>query len=120
MAEVSLKVNGVEVYGTPQKLDFGVNRNYTAAIVRLFEIYVNASLSIPYKDVGAGCSLIAFSLDPSLEFQEDFINLVKHGNARLEIRLKTATTETINCVCYYQSQAILTVDEGREVRLVEP
>ena len=56
MAEVSLKVNGVEVYGTPLKLDFGVNRNYTAAYVRLFEIYENASLNISYKDVGAGYS----------------------------------------------------------------
>ena len=120
MTEVSLKVNGVEVYGTPLKLDFGVNRNYSTTYLRLFEIYENTSLNISYKDFGAGYSLIAFSLDPCLEFQEDFINLVKHGNARLEIRFKTPTAETINCVCYYQSQAILAVDEAREVRLVEP
>ncbi|CAG2238519.1 unnamed protein product [Mytilus edulis] len=124
MTEVSLKVNGVEIYGTPLKLDFGVNRNYSTAYVRLFEISEkwnkDAGLNISYSDFGAGYSLLAFSLDPSLDFQEDFINLVKHGNARLEIRFKSPTTETINCLCYYQSQAILTVDESREVRILEP
>ena len=120
MTEVSLKVNGVEIYGTPLTLDFGVNRNYSTAYARLFEISENASLNISYTDFGAGYSLLPFSLDHSLDFQEDFINLVKHGNGRLEIRFSTPTTETINCMYYYQSQAILTVDESREVRIIEP
>ncbi|XP_071177983.1 uncharacterized protein F54H12.2-like [Mytilus edulis] len=38
MESVSLKINGGDVYGSPMKLDFGTNRNYTAAYVRLFEI----------------------------------------------------------------------------------
>lgn len=38
MSSVTLKVNGVEVYGSPMNLDFGVNRNYAAAYVRSFEI----------------------------------------------------------------------------------
>ena len=38
LSEVSLKVNGVDIYGSPLKLDFGNNRNYAEAYVRLFEI----------------------------------------------------------------------------------
>lgn len=123
LSEIALKINGVEVYGAPLKLDFGVNRNYTSAFVRLFEICgkwnLDTGLNLTMENFGKGYSLIAFSLDPC-DLQEDFLNLVKHGNARLEMRFRTATTETINCLCYYQTQAILTVDEAREVRIVEP
>lgn len=123
LSEIALKINGVKVYGAPLKLDFGVNRNYTSAFVRLFEICgkwnLDTGLNLTMENFGKGYSLIAFSLDPC-DLQEDFLNLVKHGNARLEMRFRTATTETINCLCYYQTQAILTVDEAREVRIVEP
>lgn len=123
LSEIALKINGVEVYGAPLKLDFGVNRNYTSAFVRLFEICgkwnLDTGLNLTMENFGKGYSLIAFSLDPC-DLQEDFLNLVNHGNARLEMRFRTATTETINCLCYYQTQVILTVDEAREVRIVEP
>ena len=122
LSDVALKVNGVEVYGSPLKLDFGVDRNYTSAFVRLFEICEkwnkDTGLNITLNDFGKEYSLLAFCLDPC-DFQ-DFLNLVKHGNTRLEMRFSSATTETINCICYNLSQAILTVDEAREVRIVEP
>ncbi|CAG2236047.1 unnamed protein product [Mytilus edulis] len=52
MESVSLKVNGVDVYGSPMKLDFGTNRNYTAAYVKLFEICEKWN-----KDTGLNISL---------------------------------------------------------------
>lgn len=123
MTNVTMKVNGVEIYGSPLSLDFGVNINYTAAYVRLFEIsdtwLKSQGLNISMYDFGKGYSLIVFSLDP-FDFQEECLNLVRNGNARLEIRFGTATTETINCLCYYQSQAILTCDETRDIKIVEP
>lgn len=104
MSTVTLKVNGNKVYGTPLKLDFGNNRNYSAAYVRLFEICdkinKDAGLTVSLNSYGKGYTFMAFSLDPS-DFQDEFLNLVRHGNARLEIRFSTATTETINCLCYY-------------------
>lgn len=123
MSGVTLKVNGVEVYGSPLNLDFSDNRNYTAAYLRLFEIcdkwQKDTGLNISLQDFGLVYTFILFSLDPS-DFQKDFLNLVKHGNARLEIRFSTATTEVINCMCYYQSQAILTCDETRNIKIIEP
>ncbi|XP_063438723.1 uncharacterized protein F54H12.2-like [Mytilus trossulus] len=123
MTNVTMKVNGVEVYGSPLSLDFGVNRNYAAAYVRLFEIsdkwLKDMGLNISLADFGKGYTFIVFSLDPC-DFQEDYLNLVKHGNARLEIRFGSATSEIINCLCYYQSQAILTCDETRDIKIVEP
>lgn len=123
MSCITLKVNCVEVYGSPLNMDFSNNRNYTAAYVRLFEIcdkwQKDTGLNISLNDFGNGYTFIVFSLDPS-DFQEDFLNLVKHGNARLEIRFSVPTTEVVNCMCYYQSQAILTCDETRNINIVEP
>ncbi|XP_063436626.1 uncharacterized protein F54H12.2-like [Mytilus trossulus] len=123
MSCITLKVNGVEVYGSPLNMDFSNNRNYTAAYVRLFEIcdkwQKDTGLNISLNDFGNGYTFIVFSLDPS-DFQEDFLNLVKHGNARLEKRFSLPTTEVVNCMCYYQSQAILTCDETRNINIVEP
>ena len=88
MSSVTLKVNGVAVYGSPLNLDFSDNRNYTAAYVRLFEIcdmwQKNTGLCISLNDFSKGYAFIAFSLDPS-DFQEDFLNLVKHGNANFNL-----------------------------------
>jgi hypothetical protein len=39
LSEVTLKVNGVEVYGTSLKLNFGKSKNLSMAYVRLFFIY---------------------------------------------------------------------------------
>jgi len=91
MSEVNLKVNGVDIYGSPLKLDFGDSRNYTTAYVRLFDICEkwnkDAGLNISLENFGQGDTLIGFSLEPN-DFQEDFLNLVKHGHARLEMRFK--------------------------------
>ncbi|CAC5359495.1 unnamed protein product [Mytilus coruscus] len=123
LESVTLKINGSDVYGSPMKLDFGTNRNYSAAYVRLFEICEkwnkDAGLNITRTDFGKGYSLIAFTLNTN-DFEEEFLNLVRNGNARLEMRFKAATTETINCLCYYQSQAILSCDETRDIKITEP
>lgn len=123
MTNVTMNVNGVEIYGSPLSLDFGENRNYIAAYVRLFEIsdkwLKDMGLTISLNDFGFGYTFIVFSLEPC-DFQEDYLNLVKHGNARLGIRFGSATADTINCLCYYQSQALLTCDESRDIKIVEP
>ncbi|CAC5426260.1 unnamed protein product [Mytilus coruscus] len=75
MESVSLKINGVDVYGSPMKLDFGTNRNYTAAYVRLFEICEkwnkDTGLNISLFDFGKGYTFIAFTLNPN-DFQDEF------------------------------------------------
>lgn len=38
LQSVTLKLNGVDVYGSPMNLDFGTNRHYTSTYVRLFEL----------------------------------------------------------------------------------
>ena len=120
---VTMKINGVDIYGSPMKLDFGTNRNYSEGFVRLFEICEkwnkDSGLNISRKDYGAGYTLIGFTLNTG-DFQEEFLNLVRNGNARLEMRFKSATTETINCVCYYQSQAVLTCDKAIDIKIIEP
>ena len=96
MFEVNRKINGVDIYGSPLKLDFGDSRNYTTAYVRRFDICekwnkdAGLSISLGRK----GYTLIGFSFEPN-DFQEDFLNLVKHDHARLEMRFKQPIFEII-------------------------
>lgn len=74
VTNVSMKKNGVEVvWVSIECLDFGINRNYTVAYVRLFEIsdkwLKDMGLNISLADFGKGYTCIVFSLDPC-DFQE--------------------------------------------------
>ncbi|CAG2208987.1 unnamed protein product [Mytilus edulis] len=88
MTKVNMKVNGVEYYGSPFSLDFGVNRNYAAAYGRIFE-FIDKWLKGMGLDISLvdfkGYTCIVFSLDPC-DFQEDYLNLVKHGRQKLANR----------------------------------
>lgn len=79
----------------------------------------DAGLTVSRNDFGKGFTLLAFSLNPS-DFGEEFLDLVRNGYARLEMRFSQATTDVINCLCFYQSQAILTCNEARDIKLIEP
>ena len=46
LSEVTLKVNGVEVYGISLKLNFGKSKNLSMAYVRLFEIVYRLDLLV--------------------------------------------------------------------------
>ena len=94
-------------------------RQHTLDRLKYVKKWNKDGLHISLEDFGKGYTLISFFLDPC-DFQEEFLNLVRHGNAILEIRFSNVTTENINCLCYYQSQAILNCDEARDIRIIEP
>ncbi|XP_063436305.1 uncharacterized protein F54H12.2-like [Mytilus trossulus] len=91
--DVGIYVNGESVPSRPLKLDFGDNRQYAVAYTNLFEacekLNKDAGLTISREDFGKGYTLHAFQLDPS-GLGDDYINLVKHGNVRLEMKFSTA------------------------------
>ncbi|CAG2203038.1 unnamed protein product [Mytilus edulis] len=89
--DVGLYVNGESVPARPLKLDFGDNRQYATAYANLFEVCEKMNRDaglITREDYGKGYTLYAFPLDPK-GLGDDYINLVKHGNVRAEIKFKT-------------------------------
>lgn len=116
--DVGLFVNGESVPTRPLKLDFGANRKYATAYLNLFEacekINRDTGLGISRENFGLGYTLYAFPLDPTC-LDQDYINLVRHGNVRLEMKFGTPLPETVTCIAYAEYPELLEIDNGRQV-----
>lgn len=117
--DVGLFVNGESVPARPLKLDFGNDRKYATAYLNLFEacekINSDCGLNISRADFGTGYTLYAFPLDPTC-LDQDYINLVRHGNVRLEMKFGTILPESVTCIAYAEYSDLLEIDNGRQVR----
>jgi len=115
--DVALFVNGESLPARPLKLDFGANRKDATAYLNLFEECEKINKDAG-DDFGKGYTLYAFPLDPTC-LDEEYINLVRHGNVRLEMKLGTILPETVTCIAYAEYPALLEIDNGRQVRYAE-
>ncbi|CAC5402771.1 unnamed protein product [Mytilus coruscus] len=120
--DVGLYVNGESVPARPLKLDFGDNRQYATAYTNLFEVCEklnkDVGLTITREDFGKGYTLYAFPLDPK-GLGEDYINLVKHGNVRVEIKFKTGLPSAVTCIAFGVFDSFLEIDHSRNVRYIQ-
>ncbi|CAG2254274.1 unnamed protein product [Mytilus edulis] len=120
--DVGLYVNGESVPARPLKLDFGDNRQYATAYANLFEVCEkmnrDAGLAITREDYGKGYTLYAFPLDPK-GLGDDYINLVKHGNVRAEIKFKTGLPSAVTCIAFGVFDSFLEIDHSRNVRYIQ-
>ena len=56
------------------------------------------------------------SVLPPNDLGEEYINLVRQGSIRLEVKFAANTSETLNCIAYVEFPALLEVDHAREVK----
>jgi hypothetical protein len=117
--DIALYVNGESIPGRPMKIDVGKNQNYVAPFVNLFDVTdkwnKDAGLQITRTMFGHGYAIYAFNLAPN-DLGEAYLNLVRQGNVRLEVRFAKNTTETLNCLAYAEFPALLEIDQSREIK----
>lgn len=121
ITDVAVYVNGESLPGRPLKLDFTANNNYVSAYVNLFEgaeiwnqdggIIINREM---FKN---GYCIFVFNLEPS-SLSEEYINLVRHGNVRLQVTFSQALPHPVNCVCYGEFPSLVEIDNTRDVRYI--
>ncbi|XP_071181371.1 uncharacterized protein F54H12.2-like [Mytilus edulis] len=120
--DVGLYVKGESVPARPLKLDFGDNRQYATAYANLFEVCEkmnrDAGLAITREDYGKGYTLYAFPLDPK-GLGDDYINFVKHGHVRVEIKFKTGLPSAVTCIAFGVFDSFLEIDHSRNVRYIQ-
>lgn len=94
-----------------------------AAYTRLFEASekwnTDAGLDISRDNFGNGYSLFAFTIDPC-GFGEDYLNLIRRGNTRLELKFKEATTKAANALVFATFSSLLEVDKSRDINYIQP
>lgn len=122
--DVGLYLNGESVPGRPLKLDFGDNGQYTTAYTYLFEacekLNKDEGLTITRRDFSRGYTLYAFSLSPNGLASGDYINLVKRGNLRLEMKFGAELPTAVTCIAFGVFDSYLEIDNSRNVRYVQP
>ena len=101
------------------KMDVGTNKNYVAPFVNLFKVAEkwnkDAGLQTDRQMFDQGYAVYAFSIAPN-ELGEEYINLVRQGSLRLDVKFASNTTKTVNYLAYAEFPALLEVDHAREVR----
>lgn len=122
VTDVGIYVNGESVPGRPLKTDFSAGQ-YVAAYTRLFEASEkwnsDAGLVISRENFGSGYSLFVFTIDPC-GFGEEYLNLIRRGNTRLELKFKEATTKAANALVFATFSSLLEVDKSRDINYIQP
>lgn len=117
--EIALYVNGESIPARPMKIDVGYNKNCVTSFINLFEVAEkwnnDSGLNITRKMFSEGYTVYAFSIAPS-DLGEEYINLVRQGSLRLEVKYATHTTETLNCLAYAEFPALLEIDQSRDIK----
>ena len=72
-------------------------------------------MEITRSQFAKGYAIYAFSLVPS-DLGEEYLNLVRQGNVRLEVKFAASTAETLNCLAYAEFPALLEVDLSRDIK----
>jgi hypothetical protein len=120
LTDVRIYVNGESVPGRPLKTDF-TKGLYSTAYARLFEASGkwnnDAGLIITRNNFGSGYSLFVFTIDPC-GFGEEYLNLIRRGNIRLELKFAEATTKAANAIVFATFSSLLEVDKSRDINYI--
>jgi hypothetical protein len=120
VTDVKVVVDGQTVPGRPLKIDFNsaAGRSFIGAYVNMYE-----SLGMTGKDYGGGITpelfakghtLFVYNLEP-MPPNEQYANLKRRSNVRVELNFKEALPETITIVVYAEHTSYFEVDAARNV-----
>ena len=117
MNYLTVHVDGEQIPYTPLKPNFGVG-NYIRAYQALFsgtdKMYQDEGNTITLEDYTGGYGLYAFNLSHDIS-TGGHLNLVRHGNLRLDIHFANALDKTINVIIYAEFNNILEIDQARNI-----
>lgn len=118
-SDVSLFINGELLNARGLHIDV-TNKIHATALASLYEgadmWNKNLSSIINRSTFHNGYTIYAFNIAPT-DLGEQYINLVRQGSVRLEIKFESATTTTLSCIAYGEFSSLLEIDESRDVRV---
>jgi hypothetical protein len=115
---IYMYVDGVSVPSRPLQLDFDKGQ-FVTAYLNLFDCAESkqnrTGLTIERSYFANGYTLFCFTIEPN-NLGGKYLNLVKTGHTRLEVRFKTPTSVPISCLMFAEFPALLQVDQFRDIR----
>lgn len=93
ISDLALYVDGESRPSRPMKFDYGTNKNYVSAFFNLFQGSLatdqQVDLHVNRIDFMNGYSIYVFDLEPDDFEGERYVNLIKRGNTRIEVKFCT-------------------------------
>jgi hypothetical protein len=117
LTDVRIYVNGESVPGRPLKRT--VFNSLCSFVWSLGKWNNDAGLIISRDNFGSGYSLFVFNIDPC-GFGEEYLNLIRRGNTRLELKFTEATTKAANAIVFATFSSLLEVDKSRHINYIQP
>ena len=118
MSEVAMFVDNVSKPGEPIVCDFE-NDKYVSAYNSLFisngKFGADEGMDIDLREYKSGYTLTAYNLSPDHNEGHDHLNLLKHGNTKLSISLKTVLPETAIVLVYAEFDNMIEITKERTV-----
>ena len=111
LSNIALYVNGESLPAQPLSISKG---QYISAYNNLFEGRESIGSDITSSDFDDGYALYKFTLEPT-HLKEDYLDLLKKANLRLELNFAKPLPETVNCLVYSEDNLLLEVDQARNV-----
>ena len=116
---LAVHLDGEQIPYTPLKPNFNTAEgNYIRAYQTIFsgtdKMYQDEGNTITREEYKGGYALYAFDLSPDLSIG-GHLNLVRHGNLRLDIHFASPLDETVNVIIYAQFNNILEIDQARNI-----
>ena len=111
LSNIALYVNGEALPAQPLRIS---NGQYITAYNSLFEGRESIGSDITRSDFDGGYALFRFTLEPT-HLKENYLDLLKKANLRLELNFAKPLPETVNCLVYSEDNLLLEIDQARNV-----
>ena len=120
---MTLYHDGVQIPAKPLQSDFA-NDRFIRSYLRLFsqtgQYYRDTGNDISREQYKNGCALFAFDLTPQMDSGEIGLELIKHGNIRIEIHFANATARTLTVLIFAEHDNLLEIDRDQTLLLTTP
>lgn len=115
ISNLTVTVNGDHSESHSLDLSFNDKRRYVEAYYNIFKsLGLNnspSSIDMTLEEFAKGKALYVYEITPS----SDINSLPRYGNVKIEIRFATAPSKPLTVLCYTETQAVLNIDEHRNI-----
>lgn len=117
LSQLKLYLDGQQQHIKPLEPNFATNQ-YISSYMSLFsgtgKQQKDEGIDIERGDYPGGYALYAFDLTPDLG-ENDHFNLNHEGSLRVDIKFANPLPNTINVICYAETQNVIEIDRNRNV-----
>ncbi|XP_021354458.1 uncharacterized protein F54H12.2-like [Mizuhopecten yessoensis] len=122
VTSIGLYVDGIPVGGNPLKLKYGSTGSQTIIPVLRNMLHStgkwqnDSGSDIGRDEIAKGYALYTFELEPSFQTNQ-YLNLLKQRNVRLEVIFGMALTSAVSCIIYCEYPRYFEINAARDIVL---